>query len=142
MIAVIITLYIAEDDKTRFELVIFIPLINSTINMQIARIARATNAQAAAIKNVFNFLPSFDLYATTIEKLMIERNIKNSTMTKMIKREITKINEKFPVMTVEIKSFKTSVNPGRAYMIKIETMIVANPASISINAVKYFELIS
>ena len=73
---------------------------------------------------------------------MIERNIKNSTMTKMIKREITKINEKFPVITVEIKSFKTSVNPGRAYMIKIETMIVANAASISINAVKNLELIN
>ena len=61
MIAAINTLYIAEDDKTRFELVIFIPLINSTINIQIARIASVANAQAAAIKNVFSFLFSFDL---------------------------------------------------------------------------------
>ena len=73
---------------------------------------------------------------------MIERNIKNSMITKTIKRKITNSNEKFPVIAVEIKSFKMLVNPGRAYMIKIDKMIVANPASISINAVKYFESIS
>ena len=63
-------------------------------------------------------------------------------ITKTIKRKMININEKFPVIAVEINSFKMFVNPGRAYMIKIDKMIVANPASISINAVKYFELIN
>ena len=55
------TQYIAEGDKTRFELVILMPLINSAINMQIARTARVAKAQPAAIKNVFILLLSFDL---------------------------------------------------------------------------------
>ena len=55
------TLYIVEEDKMRFELVILMPLIDNTINMQIARTASVENAQPAANKNVFSILLSFDL---------------------------------------------------------------------------------
>jgi hypothetical protein len=136
------TLYIDELSSTSVELAILTPLIERTISIQIVSTASDAKAQPAAIKNVFKILLSFDLNATTIEKSIIERNIKNSTITKTTKRIRTKTIEKLPEMAEETKSFSMLINPGPAYEIKSETTKVAKAASISINAVKYFELIS
>ena len=142
MIAEINTLYIAVLDKTSTELVIFMSLINKTMSMQIVRTISDANEQAIAIKKVFKMRLSLDLNATTIEKFMIERNIKNSTITKITNKASVNIIEIFPVNAVDNKSFKTFINPGFAYIIKIETIRLANAITISINAVKNFEFMS
>ena len=142
MIAEINTLYIAVLDKTSTELVIFMSLINKTMSMQIVRTISDANEQAIAIKKVFKMRLSLDLNATTIEKFMIERNIKNSTITKITNKASVNIIEIFPVNAVDNKSFKTFINPGFAYIIKIETIRLANAITISISAVKNFEFMS
>ena len=123
-------------------LVSAIPFIARTTSMQTTSTASDANAQPIEIKNVFKILLSFDLNAITIEKSMIEINIKNSIITKITKSTITKTVEKLPETAVEIKSFKLSIKFGPANKMIRETTSVAKPAQISIIAVKYFELIS
>lgn len=119
-----------------------IPLSNRTIIIIIAKTARDAKAMAAVIKNDFKILWSFALCPTTIPKKIIERNIKNSTIINAMKSVNIKPTEKLPEIRLEIKNFIVSKNVGEMYIINIETIKQANPQSISINAVRYFELMS
>ena len=70
---------------------------------------------------------------------MIDRNIKNSMITRTINSVSVSPSEKLPFITVERKNFIESKNVGETNIIKIEITMQAKPQSISINAVKYFE---
>ena len=70
---------------------------------------------------------------------MSDRNIKNSTIIRVIISVIIKLVEKLPVITVESNSVIMSKKVGETNIIKIEISMHANPQSISINAVKYLE---
>ena len=75
----------------------------------------------------------------TIPKKIIERNIKNSTITSTMNSVKVKPTEKLPVKTDESKNPIVSKNVGETNMIKIDIIKHANPQSISVNAVIYFE---
>lgn len=117
------------------------PLIKSTIIIKIDKTVIATKASAAVIKKALRNLFSFVLFANTIEKQIIEINIKNSTITKIIKSKRMQNKENSPTTTVEINSFNVEKNVGDANIINKETTMLAKPKSISINEVKNFDVI-
>ena len=78
----------------------------------------------------------------TIPKKIIDKNIKNSTITRRINNAITRPILKLPIITVDSKSLRESKNVGETNKIKIDVIKLVNPQSISIKAVIYFELIS
>ena len=129
-------------DNTRVVEVSLTPLIKRTITMTIDSNASDANAIPAVIKKDFKILWSFDLYPITIPKKMIDKYIKNSTITRIMKSVSTKPTENLPLTTVDIKSFIVSKNVGEINIIKIEIITQAKPQSISIKVVKYFELMS
>jgi hypothetical protein len=73
---------------------------------------------------------------------MIEINIKNSTITRMTNNVNVKRVETFSVTIEEIKRLNVAVKFGPAYIIKSEIIKQAKLVTISIKAVKYFELMS
>ena len=120
----------------------FMPLIERTVNIIINKTKSDANAKPTVKKNVFKMRLSLDLKAITIEKSIIEINIINSTITKITKRISESVSETGSVTMLENKRVKIFFRFGPAYIIKIETTNIAKPASISIVAVKYFELMS
>ena len=141
-IADMVTLIIALFENTKIELDKLIPLITKTITIMIESMVIEANAIAIVIKNVFKTRCSFDLYATTIEKKIIDKNIKNSIMIRTMNKVKIKTSEKFPDIRLERKIFKVSKNVGETNIIKIEIIRQAKAQRISIRLVKYFELIS
>ena len=87
---VIITLKNAELDSTIVGTDKSTLFISSTITIAIESIVRDAKDIAAVIKNVFNTLFSLDLYAIIIEKNIMDRNIKNSTITNRINSTIVR----------------------------------------------------
>ena len=139
---VIIMLISAEFDRINVDVVSFMPLIERMMIMISESTINDAKAIAVVIKNAFKILCSFDLYAKTMLKYMIERNIKNSTITRIINNVSNNPTEKFPATRVESIIFMFVKNVGEAKIIKIETIKLANPQSNSIIPVKYLELIS
>lgn len=128
--------------RIRVELVNFMPLIERMINIIAKRTKPDAKAQPIVIKNVLRIRLSLDLKPKTIEKSIIEINIKNSTITRVIRSVRDKLIETFSVTIDENISLRVFIKFGPTYIIKIETIKLANPVIISIIAVKYFELIS
>ena len=123
-------------------LVNLIPFIDKTINIITRRVKAEAIEQPIVIKNDFKILLSLDLKPIMIEKSMIEINIKNSTITRMTNNVNVKRVETFSVTIEEIKRLNVAVKLGPAYIIKSEIIKQVKLVTISIKAVKYFELIS
>lgn len=136
------TLTNAELESTSEVVVNLIPLMVKITSKHIKSTMIAANDEHTMIKKVFNIFLSLDLNPIMIEKSMIEINIKNSTITSVTKPISVPTTEISPVMMVDNTSFIAGMKFGPAYIIKIEAIIDANPATISMIAVKYFELIS
>lgn len=120
----------------------FIPCIERMISIIIKRTRPDAKAQPIEIKNDLKIRLSLDLKPITIEKSIIEINIKNSTITRVTTSVRANPSETFSVTRVESKSLAVFMKLGPAYIIKSEITKLANPVTISINAVKYFELMS
>ena len=129
-------------DKTRIDDVNLTPLISKTAIKIIDRNISEAKAITAEIINDFKILCSFCLYPIIIPKKIIDKNIKNSTITRIMNSVRRSPSEKFPVTTDDRNNFNVSKNVGEIYIIIIETSKHANPEDTSIIAVKYFELIS
>ena len=142
MIPVNIMLKKAVLESVRVEAERFTPFIARIAIMQIDRAARDIIENTAVNKNDLRILFSLDWYAKTIEKYMIEMNIKNSTTTKITNNARTRNVENFPEIIVESKSFSVSNIECEPYMIKSEITRQAKLEVISIIAVKYFEFIN
>lgn len=120
----------------------FIPFIERMISIIAKRTKPDANAQPTEIKNDLKIRLSLDLKPITIEKSMIEINIKNSTITRVTTSVRDKPSETFSVTRDESKRFAVFMKLGPAYIIKSEITKLAKPVTISIKAVKYFEFMS
>ena len=120
----------------------FIPCIERIISIIIKRTRPDANAQPTEIKNDLKIRLSLDLKPITIEKSIIEINIKNSTITRVTTSVRANPSETFSVTRVESKSLAVFMKLGPAYIIKSEITKLAKAQSISIKNVKYFEFIS
>ena len=114
-------------------------LTTKTITSTTASAINAANDIAIVIKKALNALRSFCLYATTIEKYMIERYIKNSTIIKNTISVIDNPSENSPTTIVEMSIVKIFLKSGDANIITSEITKTAKLATISISAVKNFE---
>ena len=115
---------------------------DKTITIAIANAVKQAKDINATIKNVFKTLFSLALYPMTIEKKIIEINIKNSTITNKINNSNVNPTEILPDTTIVINNPKFSNIFGDAKVINNETIIHTNPKVISIIAVKNFEVIN
>ena len=120
----------------------FMPLIERMISIIDKRISPDAKEQATEIKNDLKIRLSLDLKPITIEKSIIEINIKNSTITRITNNVNDNPIEIFSVTSVENKNLIVAVKFGPTYIIKSEITKLANPVKISINAVIYFEFMS
>ena len=116
------------------------PLIARTIIKNIESTELDAHANPAVYKNVFNVFFSLDLLARIIEKKIIDKNIRNSTIISIINKAINKATENSPIIIVDNKSFKVSKNVGEINIISRDTTMVIKPSKVSISAVIYFEL--
>ena len=93
-------------DKANVELDKFTPFIKSTIIINTESTESDANAITAVIKNVFNKRFSFCLFAITIAKYMIDKNIKNSIIINITNKINTNNIDILSEITVEIIIFK------------------------------------
>lgn len=126
---------------TREALRISISLISRTHIINIDKIVIDTHDIKAVIRNVFNTFLSLDLYPITIEKKIIDINIKNSTTTSNIKSVKTQNKENSPTITVDNNNLSVVKNVGDENIISREITRQMNPNIISIIAVKNFDVI-
>ena len=112
MIPVSIILKNAVLDNTRVDDVRLTLFISSTITITIVRIVSDAKDEIVAIKNVLRSLFSLDLYAKTIEKNIIDKNIKNSTTTNIINKVMARITENSPDIIIDKNNFKVSRSVG------------------------------
>ena len=78
-------------------------------------------------------------WVTKNKNWIIERNIKNSIITRVIISVIANPAEKFPEIRTDKNAPIESKKVGVMNMIRIDIIKHVNPQSISIRAVKYFE---
>ena len=129
----------ADAGITIIELERLTSLIAKTTTMAIAKTVKAMNDIIAVIKNDFKTFFSLALYASVIEKKMIEINIKNSTITSKTKRLKTQNKENSPIIIVERNNLMVEKKVFEANLIKRETTTQIKPKIISMSAVKNFE---